>query len=191
MRNNQSTIIATGKFKNRKITIPSINTTRSSKSILSSSFFDTIRTDITDTNFIEAFAGSGLIGITALSEGAKKAYFIEKNRAVFGILSSNLSFVSKDEYQLINNDSFLVLGALIDNLKSNTIIYYDPPFSIRENNSEIYKRCFENITSITNKNVFLITIEHMSGLELPESLGIFNLTKTKKFGKSSLSYYEQ
>ena len=191
MKNNQYATISTGKFKNKKITIPSTSGTRSSKAILRSSFFDTIRGYDCRGSFIEAFAGSGLIGITALSEGFTKAYFVEKDRDVFGILLENLSFVTKKSYSAINSDSFLVLDDLIDSLKNKTLIYYDPPFSIRQNNQDIYDRCFANIKNIKNQNISMISIEHMSGILLPDTLGMFNIIKTKKFGKSSLSYYEQ
>ena len=55
--------------------------------------------------------------------------------------------------------------------------------------TDIYENSFEIVKNITNKNVVLVTFEHMTGLEMPEKLGRFERYKTKKFGKSSLTYY--
>jgi 16S rRNA (guanine(966)-N(2))-methyltransferase RsmD len=190
MTNKQFATITSGEFKNKKILIPPNNTTRSSKNILRESFFNSIRDKIYGSNFIEMFAGSGAIGITAISEGANMAYFIEKDKNAFLILKNNLSFIENSRYRLINGDSFAIIGNIIDSVSSKTIIYLDPPFSIRENNTDIYEKCFSCLKEINNKEISMAIFEHMSTLNMPQSLGLFNLIKTKKFGKSSLSYYE-
>jgi len=55
---------------------------------------------------------------------------------------------------------------------------------------DIYEKSFTMIKNIDIDNIFMIIIEHESSLEMPEILGNFSLNKTKKFGKSSLSYYK-
>ena len=72
--------IVGGKYKNRVLELPSLEVTRSSKSILKESFFNVLQFDIIDTLFIEAFGGSGGIGLEALSRGAKHSYFCEINK---------------------------------------------------------------------------------------------------------------
>jgi len=59
--------IVAGKFKNKVIKLPSKTTTRSSKSIVLESFFNTLQFDIIDANFVEVFSGSGSVGLEALS----------------------------------------------------------------------------------------------------------------------------
>ena len=54
---------------------------------------------------------------------------------------------------------------------------------------DIYKKSFNMISQIEANNIFMIIVEHVSNLEMPEILGKFSLDKTRKFGKSSLSYY--
>jgi len=76
-QDNFRTQIIGGEFKGKFIEIPNISTTRSSKSILKESLFNTLQFDIIDKNFVEVFSGSGSIGLEALSRGAKKCYFIE------------------------------------------------------------------------------------------------------------------
>jgi 16S rRNA G966 N2-methylase RsmD len=54
---------------------------------------------------------------------------------------------------------------------------------------DIYEKSFTMIKSIEVDNIYMIIVEHVSSLEMPEVLGRFSLNKTKKFGKSALSYY--
>ena len=55
---------------------------------------------------------------------------------------------------------------------------------------DIYTQSFAMVKNIENENIFIVIFEHVSTLEMPEILGKFSLNKTKKFGKSSLSYYK-
>ena len=66
----------------------------------------------------------------------------------------------------------------------------DPPFDFRDGMEDIYNKSFKMIEEIENENIFMIIVEHVSTLEIPSTLGKFCLSKTKKFGKSSLSYYK-
>jgi 16S rRNA G966 N2-methylase RsmD len=67
--------------------------------------------------------------------------------------------------------------------------YVDPPFSFREGMEEIYNKTFDTLASIPIEIVEMITIEHMTGLELPENIGALKLKKSRKFGKTTLTHY--
>jgi 16S rRNA (guanine966-N2)-methyltransferase len=54
---------------------------------------------------------------------------------------------------------------------------------------EIYQKSFDMVSSFDNKNIILVVFEHFTKLDMPELLGDFKILKTKKFGKSSLTYY--
>lgn len=67
--------------------------------------------------------------------------------------------------------------------------YLDPPFP-RENFQDIYPKCYQMIENLDRSLFALLVLEHISSLEIPSNIGPFVLIKTKKFGKSSLSYFE-
>lgn len=181
--------ISAGKYKGKKIMLPSLESTRSTKGILKGSLFDTLQYDIVDEVFVEVFGGSGSMGLEALSRGAKHAYFIEKDKAAFGTLKSNCKVIDEAHTTPLYGDSFTIFPTLIPTLTCKAYFYFDPPFSIREGMEEIYVKVIELIASIPPEKAHLIVIEHMSTLTLPEHIGTFGLQKTKKFGNSSLSYY--
>lgn len=193
--NNTSTLtkkIIAGKFKGKSLKLPSKETTRSSKMIVVESFFNTLQFDVIDAVFVELFSGSGSIGLEALSRGAKKVIFMEKDKDAIRVLRSNIAQTDPSRCEVVEGNSFITIAEVkkrLERLDEGAFIYIDPPFSIREGMESIYDQTLAMIATLSLDTVHLITIEHMSELELPESIGVFNRIKTKKFGKTTLSYY--
>lgn len=181
--------ISAGQYKGKKLALPSLESTRSTKAILKGSLFDSLQYDIIDEVFVEVFGGSGSMGLEALSRGAKHAYFIEKDKAAYQTLKSNCKVIDEIHSTPLQGDSFVLFPSLLSQLSSKAYFYFDPPFSIREGMEDIYQKVIDLIASIPREKAHLIVIEHMSTLVLPAQIGIYTLQKTKKFGNSSLSYY--
>jgi len=183
--------IISGKFKGKTLKLPSLTTTRSSKSIVLESFYNTIQFDIIDANFVEVFSGSGSIGLEALSRGAAQIYFMERDREALKVLKENISQTAPSQCEIFSGDSFTNINAVVKALKKkdeDAYFYIDPPFSIREGMEDIYEKMMTLIASLPEENVKLIIIEHMTGLEIPNTIGSFTKKKSKKFGNTSLTY---
>jgi len=184
--------IVAGKYKGKTLHLPSIVTTRSSKSIVLESFFNTIQFDIIDANFVELFSGSGSIGLEALSRGAKQIFFMEKDRDALAVLQKNIAQTDPSACEVYKGDTFSNIGSVIKRLTSmdaEAYFYIDPPFSIREGHEDIYDKMIVLIEKLPQEIVKMVIIEHMTGLEIPENIGSLERKKTKKFGKTSLSYF--
>lgn len=187
-----TTKIIAGAYKGKVLSLPSLDVTRSSKAVLKESVFNVLQFDIIDKIFIESFAGSGSIGLEAISRGAKRAYFIELDKKSYSILVKNCKSINIEKCQTIQGNAFVQTPLILEflkNSKEKVILYVDPPFDYREGMEDIYDKSFRMIENIENSNIFKIIIEHESKLEVPKILGKFNLEKTRKFGKSSLSYF--
>lgn len=185
--------IVAGKYKHTVIDLPSTSTTRSSKSIVLESCFNSIGYDIIDATFVEVFAGSGSIGLEALSRGASRVYFLEKDMNAVKVLKKNIAKTDPTKCRVFPGDSFYNLDEVLQKLrqdKSKAFFYFDPPFSIRQEMEDIYDKTIQLISTITKEIVHSIIIEHMSGLSLPKHIGSFTCNKTKKFGKTTLTYLE-
>lgn len=184
--------IVSGKFKGVTLDLPSKVTTRSSKSIVLESFFNTLQFDIIDANFVEVFSGSGSIGLEALSRGAKSIYFMEKDKNALNVLKGNIKKTSPNQCEVIAGDSFTNINFITKRLKKqkeDAYFYIDPPFSIREGMEDIYDKMVNLIASLPEDVVRMVIVEHMSALEIPFQIGIYTKIKTKKFGNTSLSYF--
>jgi 16S rRNA (guanine(966)-N(2))-methyltransferase RsmD len=186
--------IIAGKYKNKVIELPSLDTTRSTKSIVKESFFNTLQFDIIDVNFVEAFGGSGSMGLEALSRGAAKAYFCEIDKQSYKTLQKNCASIDKDNSITVLADSFEFIPRLVNEQLKNDpnpiVVYIDPPFDFRDGMEEVYDKSFQLAKDLDNEKLFMIAYEHKSQLQMPDTLGKYKKTKTKKFGNTSLSYYQ-
>jgi 16S rRNA (guanine(966)-N(2))-methyltransferase RsmD len=187
-----TTTIIAGDFKGKKIEIPDISTTRSSKSILKESFFNTIQFDIIDKNFVEVFAGSGSVGLEALSRGAQQCYFMEYNKTAFRCLESNIKNTDPSRCHAFYGDSFEKFATVYEMVKrtgTKTYFYFDPPFSTRDGMDDVYDKTIALIESIEPEVCEMVAVEHMTNLDMPEHIGALEFVKRKKFGRSSMTYY--
>ena len=183
--------IIMGKFKGKTLKLPSSETTRSSKNIVLESFFNTLQFEIVDSTFVEVFSGSGSIGLEALSRGASAVIFMEKDKEALKILKQNIKQTNPSQCSIFAGDSFSNIKTVVKSLKNKedeVYFYIDPPFSIREGMEDIYEKMMLLIKSLPHKMVKMIIIEHMTGLVIPNSIGAYELKKSKKFGNTTLSY---
>ncbi len=186
-----TTKIIAGKYKGKTITLADISVTRSTKSIIRESVFNTLQGEIEGAVFVEVFAGSGTMGIEALSRRAGFVHFLEKNRNSYYCIQDNLDSLDAENAKAYNVDSFEYFPNLLNSLQKEEkrIFYFDPPFSIRENMDGIYEETIGLIKQIRPKRLDIVAVEYMTGYELPDKIGSFSLQKSKKFGKSSVAYY--
>jgi 16S rRNA (guanine(966)-N(2))-methyltransferase RsmD len=186
--------IIAGKHRGKKLYMANKETTRSSKNILKESVFNTLQFEVVDAVFVEVFAGTGSVGLEALSRGAKFAYFLEKDRDSFRVLQENIKACKEEENsEVILGDSFETIWDVVDKLQRNkekAFFYFDPPFAVRVGNAEIYDKVIDTIAKLPKINVEKIIIEYQTGIEFPEMIGKYKQIKTRKFGKSSIAYYE-
>ncbi|GAA7508159.1 16S rRNA (guanine(966)-N(2))-methyltransferase RsmD [Helicobacter pylori] len=177
--------------------LPNISSTRPTKAIVRESFFNTLQAEIIGAHFIEVFSGSASMGLEALSRGAKSAVFFEQNKSTYATLLENIALfknrLKKEmEIQTFLDDAFKLLPVL--GLKNGVlnIIYLDPPFET-SGFLGIYEKCFQALEKLLkrshSKNL-LVVFEHESVHEMPKSLATLAIIKQKKFGKTTLTYFQ-
>ena len=172
-----------GKYKGRKIEEPNPLTTRPSKDIVKVGLFNIIRNEVLNCTFLDLFAGSGQIGIEALSRNAKKVYFIEKDRNAFKILKNNLSYVPSSDYEVINNDYKLFLDNSLNLIKFD-IIFVDPPYKM-EINDEFISNLISNY--LNDSGILIFEREEKFNDELNDKYSF----KEYKYGRSKLYIYRK
>ncbi len=190
MKNSLYTTICSGKYRGKKLLLPSLNSTRSTKSIVKESFFNTIQFEIVNSIFVEVFAGSGSVGLEALSRGAKKIYFIEKDTDAYKILLQNIKSIDDEKCIAVLADSFTEFPKLLKKINKKAYFYFDPPFSIRDGMDEIYLKTYNLIENIPIEICELVSIEHISDIVPPQNIADYKKIKSKKFGKTTISYYK-
>ena len=112
------TQISSGIYKGKKLALPALSSTRSTKSIVKGSFFDTWRAELRGAAFIECFGGSGAMALEALSNGAKNVYAIEKDAAAHKIMRKNFELFGLSANAILG-DCFEKLPEILHELQAN------------------------------------------------------------------------
>lgn len=170
--------ITAGIYKGQKITAPDENITRPTLSKVRMSVFNTLQAmiDFENSSFLDMYAGSGIMGLEALSRGFSKIVSIEKNKKVYNVIKSNFKKYEKDNYlKLILGDSLKICQKLPKDFMPD-VIYIDPPYF-----SGIYENSLESIKEICTG---IIILEHVTEVDFTG----FQMLKQKKYGDKYITF---
>ena len=184
--------IIAGKYKKTKLLVPKKNV-RPTSSIKKEAIFSILESlaikksykPYTDKCFIDLFAGSGSLGLEAISRGASFCYFYENDLATIEILIQNCKKISKnDKYQVIN-ENILTTNFKI-NPKLISAIFIDPPYNINP-----FEKILNNIKkniNLTKQTYIIIETQKNTKITIPDNFKIFNL---KFFGKTKIIFLQK
>lgn len=175
-------IITGGTCKGRKINTVKSREVRPTSSKVRESIFNMIQSSITNSVMLDLFAGSGVMGLEALSRNAQKVIFVEKNPQVFRILKENLSKFDFDN-EIILSDAIKALEKFKD-IKFD-IIFIDPPYAAGLIEPVLEK--IKNNQLINNDS--LIIIEHSPDVDVAHIANelYFEIIKEKRYGDTSVT----
>lgn len=125
--------IIAGSYRGRKLFTPKKSETRPTASHLREALFNICQNYIEDAYFLDLFAGSGAIGLEALSRGAAKSTFIEHHREAFHCIQQNIQALGvQDQAQVLQGDVFRMLELLEKKGEKFDLIYADPPYHTKQ-----------------------------------------------------------
>lgn len=120
-----------GKYRSLLLQSPRGSQTRPTTSMVRKAVFDIVQNTIEGSRFLDLFAGSGAIGIEALSRGASHATFVESHKDALRCIKANLSTLKLErEASVYSYDVFEVLKKLEKKGEVFDIIFADPPYHI-------------------------------------------------------------
>ncbi len=169
--------VIAGEARRLKLVTPEGNDTRPTQDRIKETLFNMIQNDVPGGIFVDVFAGSGGIGIEALSRGAVKAYFIENNVKAVKCINQNLQTTRFEDRAVVLKQDVLV-G--LKNVRESEvdIIFVDPPYE-----SGLYERTFELLYRLSYVTEYTMIIAECSldyDLTLFEDAG-FEITKEKRY----------
>ena len=167
-------IITAGKFKGQKVAVPDENITRPTLSKVRMSIFNTLQAliEFNGSSFLDMFAGSGIMGLEALSRGFESAVAIEKNPKVVRVIKENFKKF-KQAPKLLVGDSIKISSKSEQNFD---VIYIDPPYF-----SGVYKNSLEAVRNISSG---IVILEHVVDVDF----GDFEVIKQKKDGDKFVTF---
>lgn len=167
-------IITAGRFKGQKISVPDESITRPTLSKVRMSIFNTLQSMINfeGSSFLDMYAGSGVMGLEALSRGFSKVFAIEKHPKAAQVIKSNFKKFNPQP-SLKTGDSMKIVPLLNEKFD---VIYIDPPYF-----SGIYE---QSLNAVKNAASNIIILEHVTEVDFSN----FKLIKQKKYGDKLITF---
>jgi 16S rRNA (guanine966-N2)-methyltransferase len=150
-----------GTFRNRPLKTPKGPQTRPSLAVLRKAVFDILQDVVIEAEFLDLFAGSGAMGLEALSRGALHATFVDKDRYAARCIQENVeSLQVEKQTDLYSTDIFIALEKMGKLGRQFDLIYIDPPYAASAKNSVI-QRILESLhqLKLLKKNATLFIEE--------------------------------
>jgi 16S rRNA (guanine966-N2)-methyltransferase len=182
--------IIAGKYRGRRLKSPPSLDTRPTSDRLRETLFNILAPQIKGARFLDLCAGSGAVGIEALSRGAAYATFVDQSRRMCGLIEANLEEfgVDENEVEVVNVAAaeFLLRGAKKDRPPFD-ITFFDPPYE--SDYDVVVDRLGEHGVLLATAGI--VVVEHHKKRELKEVFGVLHRYRTLKQGDSVLSFYER
>ena len=175
--------ITFGKFKGYEIYIKAGRNLRPTLSRVRDVLFNTLA-DTSDLTFVDLFAGTGIVGIEALSLGCK-VIFVEKKSSLCVQIKNNLSRLKVTNYKVLNKDFRKAIKTLQAIKIFPEIIFCDPPYYKKG----IYADIFDSVHKIIKKGTLLI-IESSKKKNILMN-NSFTLVKSKHISNTHLFFYRK
>ncbi|MCF0141178.1 MAG: 16S rRNA (guanine(966)-N(2))-methyltransferase RsmD [Mogibacterium sp.] len=173
--------ISSGDYKYRKLIVP--EGARPTTEKVREAVFSMVRDWIPDAVALDLFAGSGALGLEALSRGAAKCYFNEGDRRSYKVLLQNIDNCKASDNAVCFNADFRNCLARID--ETLDVVFLDPPYE-----AGYYEECFELLEEYKlMEEGSIVVAEHNNDNILPERFGSFVRFKEKKYGTIGVSIY--
>jgi 16S rRNA (guanine966-N2)-methyltransferase len=185
--------IIAGKFRSRQLKSVKGLDLRPTSDRLRETLFDILGDLVVGSRFIDVFAGTGAVGIEALSRGAHQVIFIEKHAATASLIKKNLAALDvREQARVLPIDALHALQLLATEPPTRTsdaaldVLFLDPPYD----QASDYDRVLSFLASATLLSEGgLVIAEHRRKFQLPEVVGFLQRVRVLHQGDAALSFY--
>ena len=178
--------VVSGNLRGMKLNTIEGDSTRPTREVVKEALFSIIMNYVEDAIFLDLFAGSGAIGIEAISRGAKGAIFIDLNPKCVKVIKENVAKGRIEENSRIYNTDYKMALKKLQGEKID-IIFVDPPYN--------KKMGVDAIERISEYDLLaddgIIIIETDTNEEVPDLIGRYEKYNYKRYGRNILSMYRR
>jgi 16S rRNA (guanine(966)-N(2))-methyltransferase RsmD len=179
--------IIAGKYRSRRLAAPSGAQTRPTSDRLRETLFNVLGPSVKGSIWIDLFAGSGAVGIEALSRGARTVYFVESSSRAARAIRSNLASLGvKDGCEVVEREANSALRLLESHAPAFDFCFLDPPYRKQDDYEQV-------LTFLSRSRLLkaesLIIAEHDKHFDLGEAFGALRRYRKLRQGDAVLSFY--
>jgi 16S rRNA (guanine966-N2)-methyltransferase len=183
---NETMRVIAGKFRSRLLKGPGALRLRPTSDRLRETLFNVLGPSLEDSLFVDLFAGTGAVGIEAISRGARETIFVESNPKAARLIRENLKSLDILAAELIEAPAVRGLEKMAARHRLADFIFLDPPY---EKTAE-----YEQVLALLDASHLIaprgiVIVEHCRKTELPEFLTRLECTRQIEQGDAVLSFY--
>jgi 16S rRNA (guanine966-N2)-methyltransferase len=181
--------VIAGTYRSRPLVAPKGLGTRPTSDRLRETLFNVLAPRIEGAVFVDLYAGSGAVGIEAISRGAREAIFVENAEPALKAIRQNLSSLGiKGNYALESRSAAAALKRLAAALRTVDILFLDPPYASASDYENTLTLLGNECASLFAPNGIVIA-EHIKKRGLAEDYGQLHRYRLLKQGDAALSFY--
>jgi 16S rRNA (guanine966-N2)-methyltransferase len=178
--------VIAGKYRSRRLSTPGYLGVRPTSDRLRETLFNILGPSVEDSLFVDLYAGTGAIGIEAVSRGAREVFFIDRDPDCASLVRQNLESLDiRTGVEVITAGAQRGLDKLAARRLIADFIFFDPPYD-----DAGYSDLLEYLDAshlVAPRGI--VIAEHSSKLELPERLVRLERTRLLEQGDAALSFY--
>ncbi|MBZ2179291.1 MAG: 16S rRNA (guanine(966)-N(2))-methyltransferase RsmD [Acidobacteria bacterium] len=172
--------VIAGEFRSRRLQSVEGTEVRPTPDRLRESLFNILQTRLAGMVFVDAYAGTGAVGLEALSRGARRVLFIERNKEALRVLFENIQSLGvQGRTAIIKRKASEALRTI-----EADIVFLDPPFTVP-------KEFDAALTAVAETAVALVIVQHPPRQVLADEYGPLRRSRIVKQGDNWLSFYER
>ena len=183
--------ITGGEFGGRNLKVPKSDAIRPTQDRVREAVFNIIQFEVAGSDFLDLFAGSGAVGLEALSRGAKSATFVERDRRHLAVLRENLDLLcstsTSDLASLVSADAYRWLGSYSG--PGFSIGFADPPYALGEE-----KGYASVLATLAARGVIRpggLFIAEMTAVQRAEETPGWELVRDRVYGKTRICIWRR
>lgn len=170
--------VIAGEFRSRRLKALQGVGTRPTPDRLRETLFNILAPRLDGMVFLDAYAGTGAVGIEALSRGASRAIFVDRRRAAVEVIRENLALLDLTARAEVYCGKALTV---MERVRAD-IVFLDPPY-------ELEREYEAALTALGSRADILIIVQHFNKLRLQDSYGVLSKRRIVKQGDNVLSFY--
>jgi 16S rRNA (guanine966-N2)-methyltransferase len=179
--------IVAGKYGSRRLKSPGKLRLRPTSDRLRETLFDILGPSVAGSLFIDAYAGTGAVGIEALSRGARRVIFVEIARGPVALIRQNLDMLGAlPDAEILHEDVLKGLARLHARGERADYLFLDPPYADQEEYHGAFELLGHSAPLAPNG---IVIIEHRSTFPLPDFVGRLESARRVHQGDAALSFY--
>lgn len=185
--------IFSGAYKRRALKTPKGESTRPTTGMVRQAVFNILQNSIEGAQFLDLFAGSGAMGLEALSRGAQGAVLVENGKFAIQCIEENIKNLDvASKARIIRKDCLKAIKSLAEAKESFDFIYADPPYLEAFQSGLLSHEVLKSIASaslLKKGGILIIEEDRKASLEELEEPGL-QFLEMRAFGKSVLYIFQ-